>query len=159
MQTEPAHHEAGIKAVSVSGDALVQLIAHRPPMVMIDRLISVGKEFSETLYRVPDDGVFSVEKQLSEAGLIENMAQTIAAGSGYRRQKEGKEIFKGFLSMLKNLKIERLPDCGSEIRTEVRYENRAMDFRIFSGRVFSDTDQIAECEIRIYTPGNQEDSV
>lgn len=156
MKAERAHYDAGVTVVSVSGQELKQLIPHRPPIVMIDRLTAVGKEFSETRYCVPGEGVFIEGRQLSEAGLIENIAQTIAAGAGYQRREEGKGVLLGFLSMLKKLKIEKLPECGTEIRTEALYENRALDFRIFSGRIYVDRKRIAECEIRIYIP---EDSV
>lgn len=156
MKTDLTSQETAVQSVSVSGEELAQLIAQKPPMVMIDKLVSVSDHFSETRYSVPEGGIFSDDGQLSEAGLVENMAQTIGVGSGFSRRRKGKELLTGFMTMIKNLKIERLPDCGSEIRTEVRFQYQALNFRIFSGKVFSNNQQIAECEIRVYSPDQEE---
>lgn len=136
---------------------MLKLIAHRPPMVMIDQLTGVNDQFAESLFRVTPETVFSFQNRFSEAGLIENMAQTIAAGSGYHRQQVGKGIHRGFITMVKNLQVSRLPEYGAEIRTVIRLENSALGFRIFNSQVFIENSQIAKCEIRIYIPDNQEE--
>ncbi|MBU2649064.1 hypothetical protein KKI24_30430 [bacterium] len=154
---DPATCELPIQIVSVSGSSLLELIAQRPPMVMIDQLTRVNDQFAESLFRITPETVFSSQNRFSEAGLIENMAQTIAAGSGYCRQQTGKNIHRGFITMVKNLQVSRLPEYGAEICTVIRLDNNALGFRIFNTRVFIENSQIAECEIRIYIPGNQEE--
>lgn len=131
-------------------------MAQKSPMILFDRLTAVSRHYSETWYSVPENGVFVVGNCLVEAGLIENMAQTISAGYGYNQRIRGKEILKGYLVSLKNLTIHRLPEVGTEIRTVVQFETSALDFKIFKGQIWILDDQIVESELRIYTPKTKE---
>ena len=55
-------------------------IPQRPPFVMVDSLIEATSERFETELRVRPDNIFLEEETLREFALIENIAQSAAAG-------------------------------------------------------------------------------
>ena len=58
-------------------------IPHHPPFIMIDNLIHATQNFYESDFMVLDDNIFLEEGTLREFALIENIAQTCAAGLAY----------------------------------------------------------------------------
>jgi hypothetical protein len=49
---------------------------------MVDELLFSDDNITKTSFTVTADNVFVINGEFSEAGLMENMAQTAAAGSG-----------------------------------------------------------------------------
>ena len=55
-------------------------IPQKPPMVMVDKLIFAEEKKVVTSFLIRRDNIFCSDGVFTEAGLIENMAQTAAAG-------------------------------------------------------------------------------
>ena len=64
-------------------------IPQKPPMVMVDRLTGVVDNVTTTNFLIRDDNIFCEKGEFREPGLIENMAQTAAAGTGARARRAG----------------------------------------------------------------------
>lgn len=128
---------------------ITDLIPQRPPMVMIDKLVSAGEKRGEGIFHVSDSNPLCLEKHLTEAGIIECIAQTAAAFTGYLRLSEKKDILMGYIGSVKNLRIFSLPKAGDEIRTEIILENELLGFTIITGRIMCHGRLLAECEMRI----------
>lgn len=125
-------------------------IPQKPPMVMVDRLIKAGDGIFETTFLIQQENVFCDNGLFTEAGLIENMAQTAAAGEGAKSGEPGKEPAVGFIGGIRNLKITRYPVCGDELLTRVTLEHEVMDASVVSGVVFLDNELIASCQLKIF---------
>lgn len=136
--------------VLISGNELLELIPQRPPVVMIDKFLFSDEISSISGLTVPSTCVFCEEGYLSESGLVENIAQTAAAGVGYACKRDEKAVPLGFIAAIKNLEIYNLPEVGTELRTEVSIINKVMDVTIIKGTVSSGTEKFAECEMRIF---------
>lgn len=133
-----------------TGAALLALLPQRPPMLLIDALLTCSDERTVSRFRVPADSVLVEHGVLSEAGLLENIAQTAAAGAGFAHQRQGQPAPVGFIAAIKNLQISALPAVGTELTTEVRVLNQVLEFSIVRGTVRAGGATFAECEMRIF---------
>jgi 3-hydroxyacyl-[acyl-carrier-protein] dehydratase len=125
-------------------------IPQKPPMVMVDRLIEVMEKTTVTSFLIKEDNVFCDHGEFREPGLIENMAQTAAAGAGARPGNSGGKAPLGFIGGIRNLKIDGFPKVGQEIITRVTVMHEVFDATIVQGEVFQDEELIARCELKIF---------
>jgi 3-hydroxyacyl-[acyl-carrier-protein] dehydratase len=141
---------ASSEEIIASGDAVEEYIPQRKPMVMISTIAEVSGVRTVTRFRVTSDNIFCSKGLLREPGLIENMAQTAAAGAGYYAKQSGTQPRTGFIGGVKNLVIHRLPATETEITTEVTVVHNVMDASIVNGKIMLDGSLIAECELKIF---------
>lgn len=132
------------------GPALAALLPQQAPFVMISQLVIADGQRTVSLFRVEPSSVLFSDGAFSEAGLIENIAQTAAAGVGYHYQLQQQAAPIGYIAAVRNLKIERLPAAGTELTTEVEVKNQVLDFTIVQGTVRAGNELLAECEMRIF---------
>jgi len=129
---------------------ITDLIPHRTPMIMIDKLIRTDEKFTLSSLRIKKDNIFCKDGFFSEPGLIENIAQTAAARAGFLSRQEEGEVRLGYIGNIKNLKIKFLPKVGTEIFTEVIQENQIMGVTIITGRITCCDEIVVECEMKIF---------
>lgn len=125
-------------------------IPQKPPMVMVDRLLEPDGPVTRTSFRIAPDNLFCSDGFFSEPGLIENMAQTAAAGTGARPGHAGEEPPTGFIGGIRDLVILELPPAGSEIITQVTVLHEVFDATVVRGEVFLGDRMIASCEMNIF---------
>ncbi len=132
------------------GDTLLDYIPQRPPMVMIGRLEEASENRFVSGFTVGSDHLFVTKGHLREPGIIENIAQTAAAGVGYLQKTMGKPVTLGFIAAIRNLQIHLLPVTGQELRTIVEVVNKVVEVTIIHGEVYADDSLVASCEMRIF---------
>lgn len=125
-------------------------IPQRPPFVMIDTLIKADGTLSQTAFTIPSDYLFVEDGYFTEPGLVENMAQTAAAGTGYQAHHNGSEPPVGFIGALKNLNIFSLPKAESTITTTVTFGMQVMNAQIVNASISQNGMEIANCELKIF---------
>jgi predicted hotdog family 3-hydroxylacyl-ACP dehydratase len=128
---------------------ITDLIPQRPPMVMIDQLIYAGERSARGKLLIKESNLFCRNSVFQEAGIVEFIAQTAAAYTGYLQLKAGKEISLGFIGSVKNLVINSLPAVNTAIESEIIVENELLGFTIITGRILQNNRILAECEMRI----------
>lgn len=133
-----------------TGDELLALIPQRPPMVLVETLLTCADNRTVSRFRVPADCALVENGVLSEAGLLENIAQTAAAGAGYGYQQQGRPAPIGYIAAVRNLRVGALPAVGTELTTEVQVVNQVLEFTIVQGTVKAAEVTFAECEMRIF---------
>ena len=119
-------------------------------MVMVDKLVKAEKGVVETTFVISDDNVFCDQGLFTEAGLVENMAQTAAAGIGSKSDLKGKEPPVGFIGGIRNLKIKQFPNSGDEIFTRVTVEHEIFNASVVQGEIFIKDQLIASCQLKIF---------
>ena len=129
---------------------IFELIPQKPPIVMIDKLLFSDKQKTVSGLTINSECIFCENGFLSENGMVENIAQTAAAGVGYVCKNENIPVPIGFIAAIKDLKIHHLPSVESELKTEVSIQNQIMDVTIVIGKVWCDEKLFAECEMRIF---------
>ena len=131
-------------------ETILAYLPQRPPFVMIDALLQADDTVIQTSFTVREghqlvrDGVFT------EAGLVENMAQTAAAGTGYKAQQAGLAAPVGFIGALKHLIIKDLPRIGETITTKIIFVHQVMNAHIVQGSILAGEREIATCELKIF---------
>ncbi len=141
---------ASLEKVIADPSQIHTFIPQKEPMIMIGNLVAVAGKKTVTTFLIPEDNIFVLDGLFREPGLIENMAQTAAAGVGYLAKMEKKDPPVGFIGGIRNLNIFSLPPAGSEIRTEVVVEHEVFDATIVNGKIFLHEVLIAEGELKIF---------
>jgi predicted hotdog family 3-hydroxylacyl-ACP dehydratase len=131
-------------------DNITSVIPQRPPFVMIDQLVGCDETCSDTTFKITADNVLVNDGHFSEAGIIENIAQTAAAGFGYLTLQSDGPIVIGYIAAIKNLEIFSLPGIGTVIETNVTITNRIFDMTIVTGSVKCGDVLLAKCEMKMY---------
>jgi len=129
---------------------IVSLIPQKPPFVMVDKLIYADEELTRTSFTVTADNVFTTNDRFTEPGLVENIAQTAAAGAGYKAQQENQPVKEGFIGAIKDLEIFDLPEVGDKLQTEVKIETQVFNMTVVSGKVTCREKLLATCEMKIF---------
>ena len=126
------------------------LIPQADPFIMIDHIVQIDENSISTELNIRPDHVLCENNRFQEAGLIEMMAQTAACLTGYRSKESNKEIRTGYIGMVKNLEIYRLPSCHSNIIATIIEKKQVLNIVIINGKIMQDDDLIAQAEYRIY---------
>jgi predicted hotdog family 3-hydroxylacyl-ACP dehydratase len=128
---------------------ILDLIPQRPPMAMIDSLDYAGDRSARGSLSIAATNIFCNKGHLCEPGLIEFIAQTAAAYTGFMNKSTNRAIGEGYIGAIKNLVIYDLPPSGSLIQSEIVIENEIVGYTIITGKVFLEGKLLAECEMRI----------
>ena len=65
----------------------VDLIPQGIPFVFVDKLIYIDDKTSHGVFKIPAENIFVKSGFYSASGMVESMAQTAAAGTGYLSKK------------------------------------------------------------------------
>jgi predicted hotdog family 3-hydroxylacyl-ACP dehydratase len=130
--------------------AIEPFIPQRAPFIMIDTLLETSAYKTRTAFRIPQDHLFVYAGCLTEPGLIENMAQTAAAGMGAQTQAKGMAAPVGFIGALKNWRVQCLPAAGTVITTETTCLHQIMNAHVVLAEIRLQDTVIASCELKIF---------
>lgn len=125
-------------------------IPQRPPMLMIDKIISCNEQEVLTEFVVKVGTIFVENGYLQEAGIIENMAQSAAAMTGVLAKQQGQEVKRGFIGAVKKLKIEKLPKSSANLSTSVKVIAQVMNANVIEAKVTESGGVIASCQMNIF---------
>lgn len=119
-------------------------------MVMVDSILDVKGKTIITSFLIKDDNVFLADGILREPALIENIAQSAAAGISALTTGEGEKPRLGFIGAIKELKIYKLPKAGDVIVTNITVTHEILNATVVEGKIHLFDQLIAECELRIF---------
>jgi predicted hotdog family 3-hydroxylacyl-ACP dehydratase len=128
---------------------ILDLIPQRPPFVMVDQLTGCSERSARGRLFIRDSNVLCHNGFLQESGLMECIAQTAAACTGYHQLSTKKEVARGYIGAVKNLVIHSLPAVNTEIHSEIVVENELLGYTIITGKILRNDEVLAECEMRI----------
>jgi len=125
------------------------LIPQKDPFIMVDTLRSYSKSAAISSLTIQKDNIFFENSTLNEAGLVENMAQTVALHTGYEYFLKGMDAPTGYIGAIKNVEILKLPLLNETISTEVRIIQEFMGVTLVEITVFSErNEKIASCQMK-----------
>lgn len=136
--------------MNLADQDILSFLPQRSPFVMIDNLLVATEALITTTFTVREGHELVKERNFTEAGLVENMAQTAASGTGALATTKGKAPPVGFIGGLKNLKIKKLPSIGETIQTEVIFVHQVLNAHIVQAAVMLNGEEIAHCELKIF---------
>ena len=125
------------------------LLPQQPPFVMVDKLLYCDSQTTKTALTVREDNIFFDNGVLAEAGLIENIAQTCAARVGsINHKKDNNSIKIGFIGLIRNLEIARLPKAGETLVTQVNLIEEIFQISLVNATVSIGDEIITSCEMK-----------
>jgi predicted hotdog family 3-hydroxylacyl-ACP dehydratase len=134
----------------ISEENIVSVIPQRAPFVMIDALLESTETSTKTGFSVRRSNLFFENDFLRESALVENIAQTAAAGVGYRAQQNGTEVPVGFIGAIQHLEIFQLPKENDWLETEVTVTNQVFDVSFIRGTIHCKNELLAQCDMKIF---------
>lgn len=116
---------------------------------MVDTLRSYSKNDAVSSLTIQKDNIFFENTALNEAGVIENMAQSVALHTGYEYFLKGVDAPTGYIGAIKNVDIFKLPLLDEIISTEVQIIQEFMGVTLVEIKVFNEqNEKIASCQMK-----------
>ncbi|WP_118976883.1 3-hydroxyacyl-ACP dehydratase [Taibaiella koreensis] len=128
----------------------MQYIPQAAPFEMIDAVEQVTETETCTRFTIREGHLFVDDGVFTEPGLIENMAQTAAAGTGWKAAQQQQPAPVGFIGAVKNFEVTLLPAVGDTIVSTVTMLHQVMNAHVVQGRVMLNDELIAEAEFKIF---------
>jgi len=128
----------------------MDLIPQGIPFVFVDKLIYIDDKTSHGIFKIPADNFFVKSGFFSASGMIESMAQTAAAGTGYLCKKNNKKIPVGYIGAVQKLEVFDWPPSNAEITMEINLITNILQVSLVSGIVKYDEKLMASCEMKIF---------
>ncbi len=126
------------------------LLPQRAPFILIDHLIHFDEVVTRTDFNIKAGHLFVENNFLTEAGIIENIAQTCAARMGYiNTYLIADKVKLGFIGAIKNLVIRELPAAGEWLTTTIEVVNEVFALTLVQAKVVVENKLIASCEMKI----------
>jgi len=128
-----------------------RVVPHRPPMLLIDRLLEVGERASVSEMTVRAEMMFvNGAGRMDDACYPEIISQAIAAQEGFRRLGSQNVQPEGFLLGVKKLEILGEARVGDTLRISVYKTARYGEFGIIDGTVSRGEELIARGELKVW---------
>jgi predicted hotdog family 3-hydroxylacyl-ACP dehydratase len=128
-----------------------ELIPHRLPMRLIDRLLEIEGKNGVVEAQVAAKCPFvDANGTLEDVAMIELIAQAYAALKGYLDRLEDKPVRQGFLVGIKKITMLKSARAGDRLRIEIHTLGEVADFAIAEGRIWRGTELIARGEIKVW---------
>lgn len=124
------------------------LLPQQEPYVMVERMTHFDTLRTVTTTMVKEDHTLVEDSHLTEAGLLENVAQTCAARIGYiNRYILHRSITAGVVGAMRNMNIHRLPAVGEQLTTEINVKQEALNLLLVTATVKTPTDTLLNGEV------------
>ena len=105
----------------IYGDKIIELIPQRNPFLFIDSFYGNVDNLFYSGFTPKEGECFVDSGHLTEPGIIENMAQSAAAATGWSFMERCEEIPLGYIGAVSDFELFKLPEIGVEILTEVMF--------------------------------------
>ncbi len=130
---------------------ILELIPQRPPFVMVDELVSHDRKNAQCTFCVPGGNIFIQDGLFSGAGMLECMAQTAAAWTGFSGKERKKNPAIGYIGAVNHLEVISLPRIGDLLRIDIEVINQIFDAIKIRGQVSKSGGQLlSQCEMMVF---------
>lgn len=130
-------------------DNIQDFIPQRPPFIMIDNLIEASRDFFKTNFRILPGNIFIENGKLREFAMIENIAQSSAAGLALAKKHPANKKPEGYLGAISKLKLYELPKVNDEIYTIVKLIAQLENKFLLKGENYLNDRKLMECELKL----------
>lgn len=134
----------------INKENIQSFLPQRPPFVMIDTLEQATNLAFESTFEIVENNLFLNQAILSESAMVENVAQTCAAGFGYVGSQQGEEAGKlGFIGAVSKLKVSALPKLGAKLTTKIDILSTFDAIHLIQGTVYENDSELLTCQMKI----------
>lgn len=132
-------------------ESILQFIPVRYPFVMVDKLLQVNTESATSNFTITAENIFCQNDYFLEAGLLENIAQTVAAGNGYNELIANKKVSGGYIVGVKNFEVFFLPKVNDLLTTNIVVTGKLFTMTAIAGKIVCNEKIVAQCEMKIFS--------
>ncbi len=134
---------------------ITELVPHRGPMLLVDRVLHDEPEAVRVEATVKP-GLFTTEQGLPAWVGIELMAQTIASWAGLRRREAGDTVKLGFLLGSRRYEVTQpFFPLGARLEIDARQELMAENgLAVFACRITHEAQVLATAHLNVFQPDN-----
>lgn len=127
------------------------LIPQRPPILLVDNLECIDTDTAACTLTVRADNCFIDESEvLTEAGVIEHIAQSASALAGYKAKAAGASTPPvGYIGEVKRFRCFRLPRLGETLRTTVVFGAEAGNVTLLTAQTYIGDELLADTQMKI----------
>lgn len=129
---------------------ILPFIPQRPPFVMVDEIVSAEEQTCTTKFMVDAGNIFVKNDVLTEPALVENIAQTAAAHTGYLCKQKNEPVPVGFIGAVQQLEVFDLPAVGDTIETAIAVKTQVLNVTLITGKITCNKTPVAQCEMKIF---------
>ena len=133
----------------IAKEHIETVLPHRNPFIFIDNLIDASTVEFKTDFIVQPDNIFIKNDILQEPALIENIAQTCAAGFGFLNRQSNGNATLGFIGAVTKLELFNLPVVNSMITTKAYVTYQFQNVFLVKGENYCNDKKLLECEMKI----------
>jgi predicted hotdog family 3-hydroxylacyl-ACP dehydratase len=126
------------------------LIPHKSPFVLVDKLLYADEKKSSCSFKIGEENIFVEKGFYTTPGMVESMAQTAAAGTGYLFKKENKPVPVGYIGSVQKLEVLEWPPVNAEIIMEISLLTNILQVSLVSCQVKYEGRIMASCEMKIF---------
>ena len=136
-------------ALISSQEQICKLIPQQPPFVLVDKLVEYEADRIVSAFDIPEQHVLVASSgTLTEAGVIEHFAQTIALHQGYDYFTRNLSPPVGYIGSIKDFKVHLLPRVGQQLSTTIHILQKMFGVTAVRGEVRCQGSLIATGEMR-----------
>lgn len=128
---------------------VLEIIPQKNPFVMVSTLESASEKELTTTFTIEENNVLNENGEFSTPGLIENIAQSCAAGFGYLARKANAAPKIGFIGSVSKLNAYSNPKIGDTIKTEITVITVFENITMIKGTNYLNETKLVECEMKI----------
>ena len=129
-------------------------IPHRPPMRLVDTLVSYGDAGGVVETNPAADCILvDTGGTLDEAAFVELLAQGYAVIKGYDDTLHSREISEGYLVGVRKMRITGSARAGERLLITIRTVGSFEGFAVAEGEIVRGTETIASGSIKLWIVG------
>lgn len=130
-----------------------ELLPHRPPMQLVDRLLaSDGNAAVAETFPAADHLFANADGSLDPVALVEMFAQTYAAMQGFEDLRFGRPVKEGFLVGIRRIRVEGTARVGERLEVMVRTIGAIDGFAVAEGEVRRGDTVLAAGSLKLWIP-------
>lgn len=126
------------------------LLPHRAPMLLLDALTECTESTATATICFAADHFAVADGRVLEPALVECVAQTVAAGMGYRARGQTGGPRIGMLTIVSDFQILSRPHAGQTLKIETRELRRLGPMLMVAGAISCDGQLIASGNLTLY---------
>ena len=124
---------------------------------MVDDLLFCDEQQTESNFLIREDNIFVNNREFTEMGVLENIAQTCAARLGYLSNEQPVKI--GMIGSVDNFEIKQLAFVGEKLKTNLVVSAEILNVVLVKATVYCNDKLIASCSMKVVlteTPGESQ---
>lgn len=144
----------------MKGEDIKRLIPQREPFIMVDEFEECDDTSAGTALHVCPDNYFILpDGTMAETGLIEHLAQSCSALSGYKALMQASPAGEhqeeapppvGLIGEVKQFECHRRPRLGEKLKSTVTFGFSFGNVTLATGQTFVNDELIADIQLKIF---------